>query len=71
MSEERTLPVNCEEHADDGYTPVETNDRMVVGNLIKYTSDSGWTEGGLPVSPIRNSPPSQSTRCFSAGARSA
>ena len=28
---------------------VEANDRMVVGNLIKYVSDSGWTEGGLPV----------------------
>ena len=49
MSEERNLPVNNEEDADDGYTPVETSDRMVVGNLIKYTSDSGWTEGGLPV----------------------
>ena len=49
MSEERTLPVNYEEDADDGYTPVEASDRMVVGNLIKYTSDSGWTEGGLPV----------------------
>jgi hypothetical protein len=43
MNEERNLPVNYEEDADDGYTPVETGDRMVVGNLIKYTSDNGWT----------------------------
>jgi hypothetical protein len=42
------LPVN-EEDTDDGYTPVETSDRTVVGNLIKYTSDNGWTESGLPV----------------------
>lgn len=49
MSEERNLPVDYEENTDDGYTPVETSDRTVVGNLIKYTSDNGWTESGLPV----------------------
>jgi hypothetical protein len=49
MSEERNLPVNYEEDTDDGYAPVETSDRMVVGDLIKYTSDNGWTESGLPV----------------------
>ena len=49
MSEEGNLPVDYEEDTDDGYTPIETSDRMVVGNLIKYTSDNGWTESGLPV----------------------
>jgi hypothetical protein len=49
MSEERNLPVNYEEDTDDGYTPVETSDRMIVGDLIKYTSDNGWTENGPPV----------------------
>jgi hypothetical protein len=47
--EETNLPVNYEEDTDDGYTPVETSDRTVVGNLIKYTSDNGWTESGLQV----------------------
>jgi hypothetical protein len=49
MSEEKNPPVNFEEDSDDGYTQVETSDRMIVGDLIKYTSDNGWTQSGLPV----------------------
>ena len=49
MSKEGNLPVNSEEDTDDGYTPIETSDRVVVENLIKYTSDNGWTESGLSV----------------------
>jgi hypothetical protein len=47
--EGKNLPVNYEEDTDDGYTPVETSDRTVVGVLIKYSGDNGWTESGFPV----------------------
>ena len=42
MSKEGNLPVDSEEDTDDGYTPIETSDRVVVENLIKYASDNGW-----------------------------
>jgi hypothetical protein len=49
MNEGRDLPVNYDEDTGDGYALVETSDRTVVGHLIKYSGDNGWTESGLPI----------------------